>query len=77
MRTFLNAALVVVLILCALVAFVVPFWVLGWGPDRDRGALSSYGSIDGRSGLLRIVFDPHANDLGTFQARELSFLRLP
>jgi hypothetical protein len=24
--------------------------------------------------LIEIVFDPHANDLGTFQARELSFL---
>ena len=29
--------------------------------------------LDGRP-LLQKVFDPHANDIGTYQARELSYL---
>ena len=74
MRTLLNTALVVVLILCALVAFVVPFWYWDGGLIEIEGTQFIRQYLDGRSGLLRIVFDPHANDLGTFQARELSFL---
>ncbi len=74
MRTILSAALVVVLILCALVAFVVPFWYWDGGLIEIEGTQFIRQYLDGRSGLLRIVFDPHANDLGTFQARELSFL---
>ena len=74
MRTLANAALVVVLILCALVAFVVPFWYWDGGLIEIEGTQFIRQYLDGRSGLLRIVFDPHANDLETFQARELSFL---
>ncbi|MGH9146701.1 MAG: hypothetical protein ACRD1Q_08330 [Vicinamibacterales bacterium] len=74
MRSPANAALVVVLILCALVAFVVPFWYWDGGLIEIEGTQFVRQYLDGRSGLLRIVFDPHANDLGTFQARELSFL---
>lgn len=74
MRTLTHAALVVVLLLCALVAFVVPFWYWHGGLIEIEGTQFIRQYLDGRSGLLRIVFDPHANDLGTFQARELSFL---
>ncbi len=73
-RSLLNAALVVVLMLCAVVAFVVPFWYWDGGLIEIEGTQFIRQYLDGRSGLLRIVFDPHANDLGTFQARELSFL---
>jgi hypothetical protein len=74
MRTFANAAIVVVLALCVLVAFVVPFWYWHGGLIEIEGTQFIRQYLDGRTGLLRIVFDPHANDLGTFQARELSFL---
>jgi hypothetical protein len=74
MRRLTTAALVLVLILCALVAFVVPFWYWDGGLVEIEGTQFIRQYLDGRSGLLRIVFDPHANDLGTFQARELSFL---
>jgi hypothetical protein len=74
MRTLATAALGLVLILCALVAFVVPFWYWDGGLVEIEGTQFIRQYLDGRSGLLRIVFDPHANDLGTFQARELSFL---
>jgi hypothetical protein len=74
MRMLANATLVVVLMLCALAAFVVPFWYWDGGLIEIEGTQFIRQYLDGRSGLLRIVFDPHANDLGTFQARELSFL---
>jgi hypothetical protein len=74
MRTLATVALVLVLILCALVAFVIPFWYWDGGLIEIEGTQFIRQYLDGRSGLLRIVFDPHANDLGTFQARELSFL---
>jgi hypothetical protein len=73
MRTLANAALVLVLILCALAAFVIPFWYWDGGLIEIEGTQFIRQYLDGRSGLLRIVFDPHANDLNTFQARELSF----
>jgi hypothetical protein len=74
MRTLANAPLVLLLILCALAAFVVPFWYWDGGLIEIEGTQFIRQYLDGRSGLLRIIFDPHANDLGTFQARELSFL---
>jgi hypothetical protein len=53
---------------------VVPFWYWDGGLIEIEGTQFIRQYLDGRTGLFRIVFDPHANDLGTFQARELSFL---
>lgn len=55
-----------------LAAVVVPYWYWDGGLLEVETTHFIQQYLDGR-GLLQKVFDPHANDLGTYQARELSY----
>jgi hypothetical protein len=57
------------------VALTVPavFWDQGCFEREATTFVQQYRKPDGRS-LPQKVFDPHGNDLGTYQARELSYL---
>jgi hypothetical protein len=56
-------------------ALIVPaiFWDHGCFEEETTTFVRQYTAADGRS-LLQKVFDPHANDIDTYQARELSYL---
>jgi hypothetical protein len=49
------------------------FWDQGCFEREATTFVRQYRELDGRS-LAQKVFDPHRNDLGTYQARELSYL---
>ena len=53
-------------------AIVAPFWFWKGGVLELEVLQFIQQYLDGRS-LLRKVFDPYANDFGTYQARELSY----
>jgi hypothetical protein len=70
---FSRAVPALTLLLLLVVAFVVPsaYWDGGLVDLEVMTFVPQY--LDGRS-IAQKVFDPHANDFGTYQARELSYL---
>jgi hypothetical protein len=54
-------------------ATLAPFWYWSGGLIEIEALQFVQQYLDGR-GLLQKIFDPYANDLGTYQARELSYL---
>jgi hypothetical protein len=70
---FSRAALALTLLLLLVVAFVVPsaYWEGGLVDLEVMTFVPQY--LDDRSTAQK-VFDPHGNDFGTYQARELSYL---
>ncbi len=54
-------------------AIVTPFWYWSGGLIEIEALQFIRQYLDGRT-LLQKIFDPHANDFGTYQARELSYL---
>lgn len=67
-----RAALAAVLLLSVVVALAVPMWYWEGGLIEIESTQFVRQYLDDRSTLQK-VFDPHGNDLGTYQARELSY----
>ena len=61
-----------VLLLAVIVALAVPMWYWDGGLIEIESTQFVRQYLDDRSTLQK-VFDPHGNDLGTYQARELSY----
>ena len=72
MQRLIRAALPLVLLLATVAAIIAPirYWDNGLIEIESTQFVRQY--LDGRSTLQKI-FDPHGNDLGTYQARELSY----
>jgi hypothetical protein len=71
-RRLAHATVAVVLLLAVVTALIVPilYWNGGLIEIESTQFVRQY--LDDRT-TLRKVFDPHGNDLGTYQARELSY----
>jgi hypothetical protein len=72
MRRLAQAVLPAVLLSTLVVALAVPAWYWNGGLIEIETTQFVRQYLDGRSTLQKI-FDPHGNDLGTYQARELSY----
>lgn len=72
MRKFAQAAVALVLSLTVVIALVVPIWYWNGGLIEIEATQFVRQYLDNRSTLQK-VFDPHGNDLDTYQARELSY----
>ena len=69
---FARAAVAAVLLLAAVMALAVPFWYSDGGLIEIESTQFVRQYLDSRPTLQKI-FDPHRNDLDTYQARELSY----
>ncbi|MBA2258192.1 MAG: hypothetical protein H0W18_04810, partial [Acidobacteria bacterium] len=69
---FVRPAHAAVLLLAVVVALAVPMWYWEGGLIEIESTQFVRQYLDDRSAPQK-VFDPHGNDLGTYQARELSY----
>ena len=72
MRRLAQTGLAVVLLLAVVAALAVPMWYWDGGLIEIESTQFVRQYLDDRTTLQK-VFDPHGNDLGTYQARELSY----
>jgi len=72
MHRLSQATLALVVSLTAVAALAVPIWYWDGGLIEIEATQFVRQYLDNRS-VLQKVFDPHGNDLGTYQARELSY----
>lgn len=70
---WLAAGILGALPLVVALAAAVLLWDYGCFEEETTMFVRQYAAPDGRS-ILQKVFDPHVNDLGSYQARELSYL---
>lgn len=71
--SFAGRAILVAVSLGVALTLPAVFWDQGCFEREAVVFVRQYSEPDGRS-LAQRVFDPHRNDLGTYQARELSYL---
>jgi hypothetical protein len=69
---FARGTAAVVLSLAVIIALALPMWYSDGGMIEIESTQFVRQYLDDRSTLQKI-FDPHGNDLGTYQARELSY----
>ena len=69
---FARAAVAAVLLLAGVIAVAVPIWYWDGGLIEIESTQFVRQYLDDRTTLQK-VFDPHRNDLDTYQARELSY----